>query len=86
MQAVDEAHAAPSSGRDPAIVPLGVPLIAIGRCEGVTTVNLRWDLANHTLDFSPYGVHNEVARQPAAVSVTSGDLLLFTGRWVEPHV
>ncbi len=63
-----------------------ISLIAIGRCEGVTTVNLRWDLANHTLDFSPYGVHNEVARQPAAISVTSGDLLLFTGRWVEPHV
>ena len=62
-----------------------VSLLAIGRCEGVTTANLRWDLAGYTLDFSPYGVHNEVAVRPARVSVASGDLLLFTGRWVERH-
>ncbi|MFN8506296.1 MAG: thiamine diphosphokinase [Dehalococcoidia bacterium] len=62
-----------------------VSLVAIGRCEGVTTANLRWDLAAYTLEFSPYGVHNEVAVRPARVSVASGDLLLFTGRWVERH-
>ncbi len=68
--------------------PVGtvVSLVAIGECRGVTTRGLRWDLANHTLIFSPYGVHNEVARNPATVSVESGDLLLFRGRWVEKHV
>lgn len=62
-----------------------VSLVAIGRCTGVTTSGLRWDLRDHTLDFSPYGVHNEIARSPASISVVRGDLLLFRGRWVEKH-
>jgi thiamine pyrophosphokinase len=62
-----------------------VSLVAIGRCEGVTTNGLRWDLANHTLDFSPLGVHNEVRDSPASVAVRSGDLLLFRGRFIEKH-
>lgn len=62
-----------------------VSLVAIGRCTGVTTHGLRWDLTAHTLDFSPLGVHNEVALPPATVSVLEGDLLLFRGRWIEKH-
>jgi len=62
-----------------------VSLVAIGRCEGVTTSGLRWDLDGYTLRFSPYGVHNEVAVPPATIQVRSGDLLLFKGRWVEKH-
>ncbi|MCK9518680.1 MAG: thiamine diphosphokinase [Dehalococcoidia bacterium] len=67
--------------------PVGtvVSLVAIGRCEGVTTTGLRWDLTEHTLPFSPRGVHNEVERHPATVAVRNGDLLLFQGRWIEPH-
>lgn len=67
--------------------PIGtvVSLVAIGTCEGVTTNGLRWDLTDRTLQFSPLGVHNEVVKRPATVSVRSGDLLLFQGRWVEPH-
>ncbi len=62
-----------------------VSLVAIGRCEGVTTTGLRWELHDATLDFSAYGVHNEIAASPASVSVRSGDLLLFCGRWIEHH-
>lgn len=62
-----------------------VSLIAIGECEGVTTSGLRWDLDQATLAFSPRGVHNEVVTSPATVSVRTGDLLLFVGRWIEKH-
>jgi thiamine pyrophosphokinase len=62
-----------------------VSLIAIGRCHGVTTVGLRWPLHDYSMSFSPYGIHNEIAESPASVSVRSGDLLLFRGRWVEKH-
>lgn len=62
-----------------------VSLIAIGSCLGVTTTGLRWDLQDATLDFSPRGIHNEMRESPASVSVASGDLLLFQGRWVEVH-
>ncbi|MCZ7579006.1 MAG: hypothetical protein M5U18_18940 [Dehalococcoidia bacterium] len=46
---------------------------------------MRWDLHDFTLTFSPRGVHNEVADTPATISVRTGDLLLFRGRWVERH-
>lgn len=62
-----------------------VSLIALGPCEGVTTRGLRWELAGAALELSAYGVHNEIAASPATVSVRSGDLLLFLGRWVEHH-
>jgi thiamine pyrophosphokinase len=62
-----------------------VSLLAIGQCLGVTTRGLRWDLQDYALAFSPYGVHNEIASPPATVTVASGDLLLFRGRWVEHH-
>lgn len=62
-----------------------VSLIAIGRCTGVTTNGLRWELRDETLEFSPRGIHNEVVASEASVSVASGDLLLFQGRWVEKH-
>ncbi|MDZ7727660.1 MAG: thiamine diphosphokinase [Dehalococcoidia bacterium] len=62
-----------------------ISLVAIGTCTGVTTSGLRWDLDEHRLSFSPYGVHNEIRESPASVSVASGDLLLFKGRWVEKH-
>ncbi len=62
-----------------------VSLLAIGTCTGLTTSGLRWPLTGHTLSFSPFGTHNEVAAQPASVEVATGDLLLFTGRWVEKH-
>lgn len=62
-----------------------VSLVAIGQAQGVTTTGLRWDLTDYPLAFSPYGIHNEVRVPPATVSVTSGDVLLFRGRWVEKH-
>lgn len=62
-----------------------ISLIAIGRCEGVTTRNLRWDLHDAELDFSSLGVHNEIAQSPARVSLRQGTLLLFKGRWIEKH-
>jgi thiamine pyrophosphokinase len=62
-----------------------VSLVAIGPCAGVTTSGLRWDMQEQDLVFSPRGVHNEIARSPATVSVRAGDLLLFRGRWVEKH-
>jgi thiamine pyrophosphokinase len=62
-----------------------VSLVALGPCEGVTTTGMRWDLTAHPLRFEPRGIHNEVARSPATVSVRSGDLLLFRGRRVEKH-
>ena len=67
--------------------PVGtvVSLVALGMCTGVTTSGLRWPLNDFTLVFGPCGIHNEVVSNPAGVSVTSGDLLLFMGRWVEKH-
>jgi thiamine pyrophosphokinase len=67
--------------------PVGtvVSLVAIGPCTGVTTSGLRWELRDFPLTFSPYGIHNEVSRRPARVSVGSGDLLLFEGAWIEHH-
>ncbi len=62
-----------------------VSLVAIGRCTGVSTTGLRWPLDDATLDFSPRGIHNEVAGAPASVRLAAGDLLLFEGRWVEKH-
>jgi thiamine pyrophosphokinase len=74
-------------GRSVIEAPAGtvVSLVAIGLCTGVSTTGMRWDLADHTLPFSPYGVHNEVRESPASVAVATGDLLLFRGRWVEKH-
>jgi thiamine pyrophosphokinase len=67
--------------------PVGtiVSLVSLGGCRGVTTTGLRWDLANADMTFSPYGIHNEIRESPASVSVQSGDILLFKGRWVEKH-
>jgi len=62
-----------------------VSLVAVGPCAGVTTTGLRWNLLDASPGFSPHGVHNEVAASPATVSVATGDLLLFRGRWVEKH-
>jgi thiamine pyrophosphokinase len=62
-----------------------VSLVAIGTCSGLTTSGLRWDLDGVTLDFSPRGIHNEVRARPATVRIAAGTLLLFEGRWVEPH-
>lgn len=62
-----------------------VSLVAIGVCHGVTTTGMRWDLDNFTLRFSPRGIHNELVDHRATVTVRTGDLLLFEGRWVEPH-
>lgn len=68
--------------------PLGtvVSLVAIGMCTGVTTRGLRWPLKDFTLPFGPRGIHNEISESPASVSVATGDLLLFRGRWVEKHL
>lgn len=63
-----------------------VSLVAVGLCEGVWTSGLRWPLLDESLEFSPRGIHNEVETRPATVSVRSGDLLLFQGRWVERHI
>lgn len=74
-------------GRAIVDAPVGtvVSLVAIGKCTGVTTDGLRWELSDRDLVFSPHGVHNEVAHPPATISVRTGDLLLFRGRWVEKH-
>lgn len=63
-----------------------ISLVAIGVCNGVTTTGMRWNLDNFTLRFSPRGIHNELAERKATVSVRTGDLLLFEGRWIERHV
>jgi thiamine pyrophosphokinase len=67
--------------------PVGtlVSLVAIGQCTGVTTSGLRWELTGAPLAFSPLGIHNEVVSSPASVSVVSGILLLFLGRFIEKH-
>lgn len=62
-----------------------VSLVAIGECTGVTTEGLRWPLEEFTLPFGPRGIHNEVEHQPASVSVRTGTLLLFRGRFIEKH-
>lgn len=62
-----------------------ISLVAIGRCTGLTTTGMRWDLTDYTLGFSPLGIHNEVRDSPATVSVREGDLLLFRGRFLESH-
>lgn len=62
-----------------------VSLVALAPCSGLTTRGLRWELENADLEFSPHGIHNEVASSPASVAVASGDLLLFVGRWQEHH-
>lgn len=62
-----------------------VSLVALGPCLGVTTSGLRWELDGEALEFSARGIHNEVVSRPATVSLTSGDLLLFEGRWIEKH-
>jgi thiamine pyrophosphokinase len=62
-----------------------ISLVAIGTCTGVTTRGLRWPLRDFTLPFGPRGVHNEIEHSPATVSVRTGDLLVFRGRWVEKH-
>jgi thiamine pyrophosphokinase len=68
--------------------PVGtvISLIAIGTCSGVTTTGMRWQLEDFTLPFSPRGVHNEIEDSPATVSVRTGDLFLFRGRWIEKHL
>lgn len=67
--------------------PVGavVSLVALGECTGVSTTGLRWPLLEFTLPFGPRGIHNEIASSPASVSVRTGDLLLFKGRWIEKH-
>ncbi len=67
--------------------PVGtvISLVAIGVCTGVSTSGLRWELHDRTLAFSPLGVHNELVRTPASVTVAEGLLLLFRGRFVEKH-
>lgn len=74
-------------GEETVRAPVGtvVSLVALGTCTGVTTRGLRWDLADATLTFGTRGVHNEVSAPLATVAVREGDLLLFTGRWVEKH-
>ncbi len=62
-----------------------VSLVALGVCTGVSTEGLRWPLEEFTLPFGPRGVHNEIETSPARVSVKTGDLLLFKGRWIEKH-
>jgi thiamine pyrophosphokinase len=62
-----------------------VSLVAIGECRGVSTSGMRWELTGFPLPFGARGIHNEVARSPASVSVDSGDLLLFKGRFIEKH-
>lgn len=62
-----------------------VSLVAMGTCVGVTTHGLRWELENAPLTFGTQGIHNEVATSPAFVRVGEGNLLLFSGRWLEKH-
>ena len=62
-----------------------VSLVALGECTGVTTDGLRWPLDDFTLPFGPRGIHNEIATSPARVSVKTGHLLVFKGRWIEKH-
>lgn len=63
-----------------------ISLVALGVCTGVTTEGLRWKLQNDTLDFSPHGIHNELIGTSGSVTVREGNLLLFKGSWVEPHI
>lgn len=62
-----------------------VSLVAVPEARGVTTRGLRWPLRDFTLTFSSRGVHNEVRRSPALVSLTAGALLLLVGHDVLRH-
>jgi|TARA_B110000263_G_scaffold158902_1_gene138069 thiamine pyrophosphokinase len=67
--------------------PLGtvISLVALGRCLGITTSGLRWNLNEATFEFSTQGIHNEIVDNLAKIQVETGDLLLFKGRWIEKH-
>ena len=67
--------------------PLGtvISLVALGRCLGITTSGLRWNLNEATFEFGTQGIHNEIVDNLAKIQVETGDLLLFKGRWIEKH-
>lgn len=62
-----------------------VSLLALPVAQGVTTSGLRWDLRNRRLAFGTLGIHNEIVRNPARVSVGAGDLIVFLGHRIYPH-
>ena len=62
-----------------------VSLVALGRCEGVSTSGLRWSSTSTRSASARTASTTRIAASPARVSVRSGDLLLFRGRWVEHH-
>ena len=67
--------------------PLGtvISLVALGRCLGITTSGLRWNLNEATFEFGTQGIHNEIVDNLAKIQLETGDLLLFKGRWIEKH-
>lgn len=62
-----------------------VSLITLWPAQSVTTRGLRWELDGYPLVFSAHGVHNELRESPAVIRAVGGDVLLFKGRYVDPH-
>lgn len=62
-----------------------VSLVAPQGARGVTTRGLRWELQGFDLPFGTRGIHNEIRRSPARVSVRRGPLLLMVGHRVLRH-
>lgn len=62
-----------------------VSLMAPAGARGVTTRGLRFALQDRDLDFSPLGIHNEVAHNPVRITVREGLLYLMRSHGVKPH-
>jgi len=63
--------------------PVGttISLIPLGRCEGIVTHGLKWELRNGTLEMGLRdGISNVVVASPATINVRRGTLLLYKVR------
>ena len=69
-------------GRYKLNLPVGslISLIPLGRCDGITTIGLKYALSNETLELGVReGTSNEVLASPVTINVKKGCLLIFIG-------
>ena len=52
-------------------------LMALGGSSFVTTKGLKWELHGESLQFSPFGVSNEVAESPVTIEVEGDGIFIF---------